>query len=357
MPEANVPPPRTPVAGIEGTEAAMRYKPLSAQTVVITGASSGIGRVTAKMAARQGACVVLAARNAEALEALAGEIREEGGVALVVPTDVADFGQVQRLADRAAEEFDGIDTWVNNAAVIEYGSFEQTPVEDFRRLFEVNVMGQVHGAKAALPHLRRTGGALVCVGSVASDRGVPLAAAYSASKHALKGWIDALRLELLHEGAAVRVTLIKPGSIDTPLFEHARTWLGVKPKGMAPIYAPELVADAILHAATHDDRDVYVGGFAKAMSLIERISPRMLDAQLRMTAFEGQRTNEVRDADAPHNLYAALPSDGGERGGAPGRVHERALFPWAHKRPWIMPLVSLAVFGLLMRRLRAPRAA
>jgi NAD(P)-dependent dehydrogenase (short-subunit alcohol dehydrogenase family) len=185
---------------------------------------------------------------------------------------------------------------------------------------------------------------------------MPLASAYSASKHALKGWIDGLRLELQHDRANVRVTLIKPGSVDTPLFEHARTWLGVKPKGMPPVYAPDLVADAILHAATHDDRDVYVGGMAKAMSVMERISPRMLDAQLRLSAFEGQRTHEVRDANAPHNLYAALPSDGGERGGAEDRVHERALFPWAQKRPWIMPLVSLAVFGLLMRRLSARTA-
>jgi short-subunit dehydrogenase len=226
-------------------------------------------------------------------------------------------------------------------------------VEDFRRLFEVNVMGQIHGAKAALPHLRRSHGALVCLGSVASDRGLPLASAYSASKHALKGWLDALRVELERDRAGVRVTLIKPTSIDTPIFDHARTWLGVKPKGFAPVYAPELVARAILHAATHDDRDVYVGGMGKALSVLEHLSPRLVDAQQRRTAFEGQRTREVRDANAPNNLWSPLPSDGGERGTFGGRVHERALFPWASEHPWVLPAAAVALFGLVRAFRRA----
>ncbi len=204
-------------------------RPIQDQVLVITGASSGIGLATAQEAARQGARVVLAARNARDLERAAEALRREGHEALAVPTDVTDFAQVERLAERAADAFGRIDTWVNNAAVGAYAPFDEQPIEDFERIVQTDLMGQVYGAKAALPHLKASRGALVCVGSVESRRGLPLQAAYSAAKHAIKGFLDALRLELQHEGANVRVTLVMPSSINTPFYDKAKTQLGVKP--------------------------------------------------------------------------------------------------------------------------------
>src|SRR5215213_256112 len=188
-------------------------KPLREQTIVITGASSGIGRATALAAARRGARVVLAARDAESLSALEEEIRRGGGRALAVPTDVSVEAEVQALADRAAESLGGIDTWVNNAGISGYGAFEQISSAEAHRIMDVNYFGQVYGCRAALSHLRAQGrGALICVGSALSDRAVQMQSAYCASKHAVKALTEALRVELREEGSGVQVTLIKPSS-------------------------------------------------------------------------------------------------------------------------------------------------
>lgn len=322
-------------------------KPVHEQTIVITGASSGIGRVTAKEAAKRGAKVVVSARSSEELERLAAEIRSDGGVALAVPADVTVHDQVVELARRAAGEFGGIDTWVNNAGVSVYATFEETSLEDFRRVMETNFMGQIYGAKAALPYLKESAGALVCVGSVLSDRGVPLLSAYCASKHAIKGWIDALRTELQKERSGVRVTLVKPTSINTPLFDHARTQLGVKPQGFPPIYAPELVAEAILHAAQAEARDLYVGDVGKAMSMMERVSPRLVDLQQLKMGYEMQQTEEPKAADAPNNLYTPIP--GADRGSFTDREQQWSLYPAVSEKPWgiVLAIAAGAVCGLL----------
>lgn len=301
-------------------------KPIDEQVIVITGASSGIGLATAQMAARRGAKVVLAARNERDLRKHAEEIRRQGGDALAVPTDVTDYAQVEALARRADQEYGRIDTWVNNAGVSTYATFKEQPLEDFRRVLEVIFMGQVHGARAALPYLEESRGALVCVGSALSDRGIPLQGAYCAAKHALKGWLDGLRVELMHEGSPVRVTLVKPSSINTPLFNKAKTQMGVMPMPIAPIYEPELAARAILRAAEGNERDVFVGGGGKLLSMAERISPALLDVQQNQQGFQGQQTDWPKSADAPNNLYAPMEDDGGVHGDFLGKEKPRSAY-------------------------------
>ncbi len=301
-------------------------KPIREQVIVITGASSGIGLATAMHAAQLGARVVLAARNRRDLEAAVSAIRRDGGEAIAVPTDVTSYEAVQALAERAVTTYGRIDTWVNNAAVSAYAPFRETSLEDVRRIMDVNFMGQVHGAKAALPYLERTRGALVCVGSTLSDRGVPLQGIYCASKHALKGWLDSLRVELRKAGSRVRVTLIKPSSINTPLFNKAKTQMGVMPQPIPPIYEPELAVEAILRAAQGNERDVFVGGAGKFLSVAERISPKLVDLQQRLQGFESQKTDWPKDRDAPSNLYEPLPHDGGVRGDFTERAHKRSAY-------------------------------
>jgi NAD(P)-dependent dehydrogenase (short-subunit alcohol dehydrogenase family) len=315
---------------------------ISEQVMVITGASSGIGLATAREAARQGAKVVLAARNERDLEQAAEEIRRAGGDALAVPTDVTSADQVENLAAQAISRWGRIDTWVNNAAVSAYATFREQTLEDFRRILEVNFMGQVHGARSALPHLERTGGALICVGSALSDRGVPLQGAYCASKHALKGWIDSLRVELERDGSRVRVTLVKPSSINTPLFNKAKTQMGVMPQPIPPIYDPDLAAEAILRAAEGHVRDVFVGGAGKALSVAERVSPKLLDAHQRLTGFEAQKTEWPKGAGAPSNLYDPVEHDGGVRGDFLRSSHRRSTYQAIAAHPILGSLAGAA---------------
>jgi short-subunit dehydrogenase len=320
-------------------------KPMNEQVVVITGASSGIGLVTAKEAARQGAKVVLAARNERDLEKAAEEIRRGGGDALAVPTDVTKYDEVEALARRAAEHYGRIDTWVNNAGVSLYGTFKEVSLEDFKQVVDVIFYGNVHGAKAALPYLEKTNGALICVGSALSDRGAPLQGAYDAAKHALKGWLDALRVELMHEGSRMRVTLVKPSSINTPLFNKARTHLGVMPQPIPPIYEPELAAEGILRAAERNERDVFIGGAGKAMSIGERISPKLMDLQMLRSGFKKQRTQWPRSADAPNNLFSHVEDDGGPKGDFTQRAKRRSLYQEVAAHPVASPLGAAAILG------------
>lgn len=330
-------------------------KPISEQVIVIVGASSGIGLATAQAAARSGAKVVLAARNAGDVERAAEEIRREGGEAIGVAADATELEQLERLAARAVEEWGRIDTWVNNAGVSLYATFKESSLEDFRRVVEINFFGQVNGARVALPHLEETGGALVCVGSTLSDRGVPLQGAYCASKHAIKGWLDSLRVELWKEGSPVRVTLVQPSSINTPLFNKAKTQMGVMPMPIPPIYEPELAARAIIRAAEGDVRNVFVGGAGKAMAVGERISPKLLDVQQLKQGFDAQKSAWPKSAEAPSNLYGPVESDGGLRGDFTAQAHRTSLYQEVASHPVSAPLAAaaaLAAGALIARRLR-----
>ena len=315
-------------------------RPISEQVIVVTGGSSGIGRATALAAASQGARLVLAARGEAGLEAARQAVEDAGGDALAVPTDVAEFPQVEALGQRAVERFGRIDTWVNAAAVSVYGEFLDLPIEEIRRVVEVTLLGTVHGAKVALDQMRRQpgGGTVVNVSSGLGDRAVPLQSAYSLAKYGVNGLGDALRVELAHADLPLRVATIKPASIDTPFFAHARTRLGVAPKPVPPVYAPELVAAAILHAATHPVRELAVGGAAAGIGLLERLSPRLLDWQLRLVGYPIQRTAEPKAVAAGDTLFAAAPGPGEVHGGWGGRGF--SVVTWLGMRP-------AARFGLL----------
>jgi NAD(P)-dependent dehydrogenase (short-subunit alcohol dehydrogenase family) len=290
----------------------IRLLPLREQVMVITGASSGIGLVTARQAAAAGARVVLAARNGRDLERAVEDIRGSGGRAIHVIADVADPEQVDQIAQAAIGEFGRIDTWVNNAAVSMYGRVMQLPIEDMRRQMDVNYWGQVYGSIAAVRHLRARGGALINVGSALCDRAIPLQANYCAAKHALKGFTDALRMELEEEGAPISVTLVKPASIDTPFFDKARTYLGVEPQPVPPVYDPEVVSEVILEAAQRPLRELIAGGSGAKLSAA-RFAPRLADLYMERWTFDSQQTREPLNG-RPDNLYQPVADDGGVRG-------------------------------------------
>lgn len=319
--------------------------------MVITGASSGIGLCTARAAAEQGARVVLASRSADVLERVVDEIDAAGGEAIAVATDVCDPQAVEQLAERAVERFGRIDTWVNNAGVSIYGELVSTPLEDHRRLFETNYWGVVHGSLVAVQHLEERGGALINLGSVLSDRAIPLQGAYSASKHAVKGFTDALRMELEHAGLPISVTLVKPGTIATPYTEHARSFTGNEPRNAPPYYAPDLVTRAILRAATEPTRDVFVGGSARAISAIGTVAPRLADRLFEGSLFRLQQTDTKANG-RRDNLY--LPSDDARvRGRAPARVYERSVSDRAAEHPvrtLLLGAALIAGIALLVRR-------
>jgi NAD(P)-dependent dehydrogenase (short-subunit alcohol dehydrogenase family) len=285
----------------------MQLKPIDQQVVAVVGASSGIGRDTALQFAKRGAKVVVSARSEEGLNTLLEEINREGGTAIAVPADVADFEQVKAIADKTVEYFGRLDTWVHLAATSVFAPFDEITPEEFKRVIDVDLMGQAYGAMAALPHLKREGrGSLIHITSEEARRSLPFQSAYSAAKHGVMGFLDAMRLELKRKGYDINVANIMPGVINTPFYNKGKTKLGVKPTGVPPYYAPQLVTEAILHAAEHPIRDYVVGDVAKILDLVYRISPALSDALLLAVGFEGQKTKEVKFEDDPNNLYEPI---------------------------------------------------
>ena len=326
-----------------------RHKPLSEQVIVITGASSGIGLATARAAAARGAKVMLASRNGEALADIAHDIQERGGEAQFVVTDVTSRDDLETLAAETIRAYGGFDTWVNDAGLSIFGRLDEIADEDHRQLFEVNFWGVVYGSTVALRHLRTRGGALINLGSVASDMALPIQGMYSASKHAIKGFTDALRMELASEHAPVTVTLIKPASINTPFPQHAKNTMDRQAKLPPPVYDPRDVADAILYAAEHGPRDIFVGGGGKLMSSLRGWAPGLTDwmgAHLMAPMQQGHDPASVSD-DA---LYAAG-QDGAVNGQSPHHVM-RSLYTKAATHPLATQavLAGLLVAGAVLAR-------
>ncbi|MDB4927779.1 MAG: short-chain dehydrogenase [Myxococcaceae bacterium] len=297
----------------------VQLKALSEQVIVITGATSGIGLATALSAARQGARVVLAARTEEVLRQTVAQIAAAGGEAIFVVADVADRAQVQAIADAAVGRFGRVDTWVNDAGVSIYGKLEMVRDEDSRRLFETNFWGVVNGSLVALPLLKKSGGALINVGSEVSEAIVPLQGMYSASKHAVKGFTDALRVEVEEvDKSPVAITLIQPTAVDTPFPQRARNYMDQEPKLPTPQIEPQQVADAILEAATKHQRDVKVGLGAVVNTTIAKIAPGLGDA---MSAKQADRQHYDEPPRNPAGtLYAPVASVAGSvKGSGPAK--------------------------------------
>jgi short-subunit dehydrogenase len=332
----------------------VRLKSVRDQVIVITGASSGIGLATARMFAERGARgLVLVSRNADALRKIASELSRHGTRAIAVPADTGMRDDLHRVARTAIDTFGGFDTWVNDAAVAVYGTLEQVPIEDQRRLFEVNYWGVVNGSLIAAEHLRRRGGAIVNLGSVLSERTMILQTQYSASKHAVKGFTDGLRMELEREGAPISVTLIKPSGIDTPYPEHARNFLEEEPALPPPAYDPHLVAKAIVFAAANPKRELTVGFGGWLVAAFGSLAPRLTDKVMELAGYSSQTTRQPERPAMRDNLYRAR-QDGDEYSSLPGEPRKTSVFLAAQMQPLataaILAGVGAAITALLLPR-------
>ena len=322
----------------------VELKPVRDQVIVITGADSGIGLATARLAARRGARLVLTSRNEPELARIAAELRQGGAEAEWYSADVADARGMLEVAEVAIRAFGRIDTWVNNAGVAIYGLIEDVPLDDAHRLFETNYWGVVNGSLAALPYLRGTGGALINVGSIVSDTVVPLQGHYSASKHAVKGFTTALRQELMHQKAPVSVTLVKPGAIDTPYPEHAANYMDAEPQHPQPVYSPEVVARAILHCAEHPRRSVTVGGGGRMMAMMGMAMPRLGD-RMNQSMFSQQKRKKPGRLPQEETLWEPPARTGRTRGDQPGPVMTHSAYTAASLHP-VRTALALAAAGL-----------
>jgi short-subunit dehydrogenase len=298
-----------------------RLKPIDQQVMVITGASSGIGLATARLAASKGARVVLASRSPGALGAIVEELRSAGGKAESFECNVASREQVEGLARAVVGRFGGIDTWVNNAGVSIYGRLDEVAEADARALFETNFWGVYHGALAALPHLRARGGALINVGSEVSEAVVPLQGMYSASKHAVKGFTDALRVEVCEiDKAPVSITLIQPTATDTPFPQHARNYMDKEPRLPTPMIDPEKVAEAIVHAAQHATRDTRVGAMSKVNTTMAKLAPGLGDKMAAKQAGRQQYNEPPRTPRGTLDQPSEAAGDVGHAHGSGGKT-------------------------------------
>ena len=313
--------------------------------VAITGASAGVGRATARAFARKGADVGLIARGRDRLESAKGEVEQLGRRAVIAETDVADAEQVERAAQQIEDELGPIDVWVNNAMATVFAPVSDTTPDEFRRATEVTYLGSVWGTMAALRRMRpRDSGVIVQVGSALAYRGIPLQAAYCGSKHALQGFLESLRSELLHDGSNVHVTMVQLPALNTPQFTWSRAKLPRSPQPVPPIFQPEVAADAIVWAAAHPRRELMVGWPTVKAILGNAIVPGLADRYLARTGFDAQQTDEPVDPNRLDNLFEPVPGDQGAHGPFDERSRSRSIqLPLAkHRIPLLAGLAALA---------------
>ena len=328
----------------------------SPEVVVITGGSAGVGRATAHSFAKRGAHIGLLARGTDGLETARREVESLGGRALAIPTDVADFDQIEKAATQVETEFGPIDIWVNNAMTTVFSPFQEITPEEFKRATEVTYLGTVYGTMIALRlMMRRDCGAIVQVGSALAYRSIPLQAPYCGAKHAIRGFTDSLRSELIHDESHIHITMVQLPAMNTPQFSWCRTRLPRRPQPVPPIYQPEVAAEAIVWAAHHKRREVNVGTSTDKAIWANKVAPGLLDSYLARHAYEAQQTDRSVDPQRPDNLFAPVPGDFGTHGVFDKAARERSLQTWGMRhRNWFSVgaglLASTAVVLLLARK-------
>jgi NAD(P)-dependent dehydrogenase (short-subunit alcohol dehydrogenase family) len=321
------------------------------RVVVVTGASGGIGRATAQAFGARGAKVALLARGEKGLDGAAEDVRAAGGEALAIPTDVADAEQVESAAQRVETELGPVDTWVNVAFSSVFAPFHEISPDEFRRTTEVAYLGFVYGTMSALRRMRpRDRGTVVQVGSALAYRGIPLQSAYCGAKHAIQGFNESLRCELLHDGSNVHVTMVQMPAVNTPQFSWVLSKLPRRPQPVPPIYQPEVAASAVLYAADHPQRREYwVGGSTVGTLLANAVVPGLLDRYLARTGFDSQQTDEPQSPDAPQNLWHPADGPEGHDFGAHGRFDDRATSSsvqlWASQHHGVVAAGAAAAAG------------
>jgi NAD(P)-dependent dehydrogenase (short-subunit alcohol dehydrogenase family) len=319
--------------------------------VVVTGASAGVGRAVVRELAAQGASVGLIARGLDGLEGARRDVEAAGAKALVVQADVADAAQVEQAADRIERELGPIDVWVNNAMVTVMSPIVEMTPDDYRRVTEVTYLGSVWGTLAALRRMRpRNRGVIIQIGSALAHRSIPLQSAYCAAKHAVHGFIESLRCELIHAESAVRVTEVEMPALNTPQFEWSKTRMGKRSQPVPPIFQPEVAARAVWFAATHERRALWVGWPTVKAIVGNRIAPWLLDRWLAHGGWEGQLTAEPLPPGRGerHNLYAPFPGDHGAHGRFDGRARRKSLQAWIGRHRAIVGALACVVAALVL---------
>jgi NAD(P)-dependent dehydrogenase (short-subunit alcohol dehydrogenase family) len=314
------------------------------EVVVITGASAGVGRAAARRFAIEGARVALLARGVDGLEAARREVQEFGGKALVVPLDVADADGVEAAAAQIEAELGEIDIWINNAMTSVFSPIKQMTPEEFRRVTEVTYLGYVYGTLAALKRmLPRDRGVIVQLGSALAYRGIPLQSAYCAAKHAVQGFCDSLRCELLHDQSCVRLTMVQLPALNTPQFGWVKSRLPRKAQPVPPIFQPEVAAEAIYFAAHNPRREFYVGAPSVGVIVADKFVPGLLDHYLAHTGYDSQQHDGAEDPNRPDNLWQPVPGDHGAHGVFDARARSWSPQLWASEHRTFLVLATLAI--------------
>jgi short-subunit dehydrogenase len=320
-----------------------------AETVVITGASSGVGRATAHIFAQYGCSVGLLARGQESLDATVREVEQFGGQALAIPTDVADADQVEMAAEKVQARFGSIDIWVNNAMTTIFSPFSEISAEEYKRATEVTYLGTVYGTMTALHAMKpRDRGCIVQVGSALAYRSIPLQSAYCGAKHAIRGFTDSIRSELLHDRSGIRITMVQLPALNTPQFKMCRARLPNHPQPVPPIYQPEVAAEAIFWAAHHHRREVYVGGATVQAIIGNKFAPGLLDRYLANRGYESQQTHEPVPRNRPDNLFVPLPGDHGKHGIFDDRAEAESVQLWETTHRISLAASALAIAGVAL---------
>jgi NAD(P)-dependent dehydrogenase (short-subunit alcohol dehydrogenase family) len=328
------------------------------QVIVVTGASAGIGRATVRLLAQRGARIGLLARGEAGLEAAAAEVNAAGGEALAIPTDVSDYEAVEQAAERVEERFGPIDGWINAAFATVFAPVADVTPEEFRRVTEVSYLGFVYGTQVALKRmLPRDSGVIVQVGSAIAERSIPLQSAYCGAKHAINGFTESLRTELMHEKSHVRVTLVQMPAVNTPQFSWVKTRLPRHPQPVPPIYQPEVAARGVVHALDHPRRKQYwVGASTVGVIIGQRLAAPLLDRYVARTGYKSQQTEQPITSDRPDNLWEPVDGPGGDDYGAHGQfddqAHHRSAQLWASRHRGSL----LSVGGLATALAAADRA-